>query len=473
MSNLTPEQKYLIVSAELKARGLKPAVRKKEKQKENWRLGENGFFTSSDGNLYVPTKTQGEFINSDSQFSAFIGARGSGKSLSITTEIPTIDGWKLMGNIEIGDILFDEKGNTSKVTNISPIMYGHKCYRIVFSDDSEVIADAEHLWVTLTAKARSSFGRRAGQTEFSKLRPQCQPKYDYDVFTTEEIKNSLEVSERGDKNHSIDCALPLVLPDKQLLIPPYILGAWLGDGDSNSTRITIGKDSKEIIGEIEKEGGIIISQPHDPICFRIDFVENSQPRNALGMYSRNKDSFHSRLIDLNLLGNKHIPIEYLRASYEQRFALLQGLMDTDGCCMENSKCELSLSNRKLADDFGELIHSLGYKTTLKEGTAKCNGKTFIRYRFSFVSHENIFRISYKLKRICPPKKQFLRTKRRYIVSVEEVDSMPVKCIAVDSPKNLFLITKSFIPTHNTAAGAQKALKKVKEGLSGSVLNPDF
>ena len=80
MSNLTPEQKYLIVSAELKARGLKPAVRKKEKPKETWRLGENGFFTRSDGNLYVPTKTQGEFINSAAQFSAFVGSRGSGKT---------------------------------------------------------------------------------------------------------------------------------------------------------------------------------------------------------------------------------------------------------------------------------------------------------------------------------------------------------------------------------------------------------
>ena len=64
----------------MKARGLKPAVRKKEKPKETWRLGENGFFTRSDGNLYVPTKTQGEFINSAAQFSAFVGSRGSGKT---------------------------------------------------------------------------------------------------------------------------------------------------------------------------------------------------------------------------------------------------------------------------------------------------------------------------------------------------------------------------------------------------------
>jgi len=80
MSNLTPEQEFLIISAELKARGLQPVIRKKEKPKETWRLGENGFFTRSDGNLYIPTRTQGEFINSDAQFSAFIGARGSGKT---------------------------------------------------------------------------------------------------------------------------------------------------------------------------------------------------------------------------------------------------------------------------------------------------------------------------------------------------------------------------------------------------------
>jgi len=77
--NLTSEQEYRMVLAEMKARGLS-RPEKKEVKKTTWSVGENGYFIRNDGNLYIPTEKQGNFIHSRAQYSAFLGARGSGKT---------------------------------------------------------------------------------------------------------------------------------------------------------------------------------------------------------------------------------------------------------------------------------------------------------------------------------------------------------------------------------------------------------
>jgi len=113
----------------------------------------------------------------------FAGGRGSGKCLDKNTPICTNIGWKNLEDVRIGDIVFDERGNQVNVTWVSDILYGHKCYEITFSDDSVLIADKEHLWLTLTAATRKSFGRRTGhQNKSFKLLEQNLPKYDYEIF---------------------------------------------------------------------------------------------------------------------------------------------------------------------------------------------------------------------------------------------------------------------------------------------------
>ena len=72
--------------------------------------------------------------------------RGFGKALDLNTRIPTPSGDKCIKDINIGDYVYDEKGRPVRVNNISPIFYNHDCYKIVFSDQEEVIADADHIW---------------------------------------------------------------------------------------------------------------------------------------------------------------------------------------------------------------------------------------------------------------------------------------------------------------------------------------
>ncbi len=70
-----------------------------------------------------------------------------GKAISIDTPIATVDGFKLMRDIEVGDKVFDENGEVCNVLGVSPIRYDRDCYEITFSDGAKIVADAEHNWM--------------------------------------------------------------------------------------------------------------------------------------------------------------------------------------------------------------------------------------------------------------------------------------------------------------------------------------
>ena len=69
-----------------------------------------------------------------------------GKALALDTPLVTPSGWTTMGDVNVGDILFDETGAPCRVTGATNVMRNRRCYRVLFSDGSEIIADAEHLW---------------------------------------------------------------------------------------------------------------------------------------------------------------------------------------------------------------------------------------------------------------------------------------------------------------------------------------
>src|ERR1039458_7709450 len=76
--------------------------------------------------------------------------RGNGKRLNINTPIPTFNGWKRMGDLQVGDYVFDETGQPTRILYVSPIRLAEDTYEVEFSDGSVLHADAEHLWETWT-----------------------------------------------------------------------------------------------------------------------------------------------------------------------------------------------------------------------------------------------------------------------------------------------------------------------------------
>lgn len=371
------------------------------------------------------------------------GAAGGGKALDVTTPIPTPFGWTLMGMLDVGDVVFDERGEPCNVVAKSEVHF-EDTYRVTFSDGSEIVAGGNHQWVTRTvfereralrsseewkAKRRASrpsrgLGKRPDLALRNSQSARSQDLPLQGIRTTREIAETLRDGVRA--NHCIDVAAPLALPETALIVEPYTLGAWLGDGTAVNGQIT----------------GI------DECVFAR--VANSYPvtRHA-NPVSRGTIGLKVDLRSIGVLGNKHIPPAYLRASKDQRLALLQGLMDTDGYCDQRGQCEISLTSKRLIEDVLELLGSLGIKAQIREGLAKLKGRMISqKWRIKFLTDLPAFSMPRKL----------LRQKRggfkgthsvRYIENVERIDPVPLQCIEVDSPSHMYLAGKSFIPTHNS------------------------
>ena len=173
---------------------------------------------------------------------------GVGKALALDTPLPTPTGWTTMGDVAVGDELLAADGQPTRVVAATDVMLGRPCYEVEFSDGTVIVADAAHQWLTETRASRKSaqaaavgYNRCKNQRTFAAVR------------TTAEIAGSLRCDTRDRRlNHSVVNARALDLPDREFLIPPYTLGAWLGDGTSAAAQITTA--DPEIIMRIEADG---------------------------------------------------------------------------------------------------------------------------------------------------------------------------------------------------------------------------
>ena len=163
------------------------------------------------------------------------GSGYGGKGLSLDTIIPTVDGFKTMEDIIVGDYVFNEYGEPTKVKYVSPIHY-LKCYKVTFDDGTKVVCDKDHLW--LTDNYDSRLKRNKG-----KKKPE--------VRTMRELISSLS-HPKTKYNHSVNNTRPLQYTHKDVPIPAYTFGAWLGDGDSRGGGFTTADN--EVLEEIHNDG---------------------------------------------------------------------------------------------------------------------------------------------------------------------------------------------------------------------------
>src|ERR1039457_929264 len=70
-----------------------------------------------------------------------------GGPLALDTPVPTVSGWTTMGEIRVGEVVFNENGQPCRVRSVSPAFHDRPCFRWRLSDDTEFVCDAEHRWV--------------------------------------------------------------------------------------------------------------------------------------------------------------------------------------------------------------------------------------------------------------------------------------------------------------------------------------
>jgi len=391
--------------------------------------------------LPQPLPHQIEFLSSDAKRKILCAGRKFGKAVDVETPIPTPSGWTTMGALEPGDVVFDASGAQTTVTFASEVMHGHECYEVVFTDGSVIVADAGHLWESYTKPVRKSLQRQ--DVPLSPV-----------TVTTEEMSRSLRYREEA--NHAVRVCGPIQCPAVDLPLDPYLLGVWLGDGHSAAGMVT--KNDAFIFEQIAATGWMVEEQHYPSLKARTWRI--------VGLTKR--------LRELGLKGNKHIPAVYFRGSIEQRRGLLAGLMDTNGTCSKLGHAAFDNMDPKLAWGVFELAASLGFKPIMRTKRAKVNGKDCgISWRVQFKPTEQVFRLPRKAERLSPSSS---RQNFRCVESISPVASRPVKCIGVASPSHLFLVGRTFIPTHNSTMclipavdghGAKKQFRGAARGARGT------
>jgi replicative DNA helicase len=428
-----------------------------------------------------------------------IAARpGVGKALALDTPIATPTGWTTMGEVAVGEQVIGSDGRPTTVVAATEVMTDRPCYEVHFSDGSVIVADAQHQWLTDDRASRKS--AQAARTGYNRYRTQ---RTFAAVRTTEELARTVRCATKDARlNHSITNARPLDLPEADLPLPPYALGVWLGDGTSASAHYT--SADPEIAVHIEAEGLVVDRTSTDlryalrlpaaadvvarpcPMCGEPFVPRTSQVQTCgktcggrlrasggVGRAAQCPDcggpsaglvrcrecraehgTVTGLLRSLGVLGDKHIPARYLRASVAQRRALLAGLLDTDGTVAPNGVVQFAVTNQRLAEDTRELIAGLGHRVRLSrkrvpgrsEASSTC-------YTLTFTTDDEVFRLERKkLLHKERGARTFTARGVRFITEVRPIPSVPVRCIQVDAEDHLFLAGRSFIPTHNSTLG---------------------
>jgi len=515
---------------------------------------------------YTPEPKQRLFHDAVEFDVLYGGAAGGGKggrcpdrtapsyNSSLETKVLTPKGFKLIGDIAIGDQVCNPDGGVAhviRITDNGPKQF----YRVTLDDGSTVEADEDHLWAVSITSHRKR--RKTGvpvipdglrpEDEWN-LRVQSRARIVSTAQLRELVRKADDESARGMLPHHVQ--LPLTNPvnltgarGRWERFSAYILGALVGDGSfGNGAAVTIcGLDEpvfERIRAElpahlqlIERAASPDRSCPQYAITRRVitrdidstavfvkelarlmaargwrqaDLVRASgftqaylsaictgRQRPSLKLVealdalldgegalvearSRHAGAAATDLLRRDgLLGchswDKFIPERIQVAPAGERFAFMQGLMDTDGYMDDRGHVEFVTVSEQLARDTQGVLRSLGYKATLSTKQPYCTHKGEKRagrlaYRLYIRGRhmDRLFHMPRKRERVQQFNGGHVEPWHR-VVSVEPTEVDNSRCITVDNLNHLY-VTDDYIVTHNSVA-------IVAEGIRAAIRHP--
>lgn len=372
-----------------------------------------------------------------------VGEASSGKAIPLYGLVLTSNGWKKMGELNLGDEVMDPvSGNPIKITGIYPQGL-QPIYKITFRDGTSTECSEDHLW---------------------EVRFRSYSEWKHQVLTLKEILKRGYIKKDGGYKYSIPSTVPLNFYKRELPIHPYILGYILGDGSLNNEKINriifnIGVEDaesfQENITKFLKEGATLEDK---------GIRENPFGKAHRFILKGYGEEIKELCLNGKLSSDKFIPEDYMWSTSEDRKYLLAGLLDSDGTIGNIQKNRAKYSSRfrysshseKLINQLVQLVRSLGGFIT--EPKKRKRERQFEGYE-KRVSYEiktggrlpfNPFMLSrkrFQYEDKVSKASQHLEY-RRAIVKIEYLGKRECQCIKVDSERGLFMLN-DYIVTHNT------------------------
>lgn len=369
---------------------------------------------------------------------------GTGKAQPLDTVIPTPSGNKQLGDIRVGDMVFDANGNPTRVLGVFN-QGKQRAYKVTFNDGRSTICAGEHLWTYY------GYGNKLVTETLNSM-----------------MKRSIVTGDRGARYNIPSCKAVQYETAVQY-IDPYVMGAFLGDGSCSSKYLTLSSSDEELVSEVARLLDCSYKRSSDK-NYSWSFYEN-------GKRIKTEDIFGRYPAVMTTCDKKRIPSEYIYSDVEQRYRLLQGLFDTDGCITyaeSRYSVRYDSINRDLLSDVLKIIYSLGFSGTITEDKRDkythgvCYG---LHMRIPNYVKPLLFRLTRKkniasIARLSDKRRKYDRLAIRAIEDLGyECDMV---CIYVDNKEHLYL-TNDYIVTHNTTIAVGVADMLVKYGLFDGIV----
>lgn len=345
--------------------------------------------------------------------------------LPLDTEVLTPQGNAPLGVIRVGDEVLAVDGSATTVEGVFP-QGQRQVLRVHFSDGTMVECDEEHEWTVGV--------------------PSTIAKGNWQSRSTRQIEEDLRKPGRACGSKRQPWHVPTAGPaqfdrEPDLTVDPYILGLLLGDGCLRHNSVRFSTTDPELLDALRES-----LSPAEELRFA----------GGCDWWLRRRDaSVHERspLMDaldaLALLGKraheKHVPMHYLYARIDDRLALLQGLVDSDGNIDKAGAVRFGTSSSRLAEDFAWLARSLGARCSIaQQGNGRFRRSYHVRARLP----DDLPPARLARKAVRVKNGNVSRLNRRIVAVERTAEVKEMACIQVAHPAHLFLI-KDFVACNNT------------------------